>query len=114
MNDKLSYEAINWIIETINKWLDNAPDYIVELVDRYQNYYIVSNWFWAFCGFIWFIFWIILMISWIKNEEDWQIWIWFFLALFWFILWACFVCSLIQWIYVPEIALIHSFSSCWH
>ena len=114
MNDKLSYEAINWIIEAINQWLDKAPDYVIELVDRYQNYYVASNWFWAFCCFIWFIIWIILMISWAKNEEDWQIWIGFGLVFFWFIIWACLVSNLIQWIFVPEIVLIQSFSSCWH
>ena len=114
MNDKLSYEAINWIIEAINQWLDKAPDYVVELVDRYQNYYIVSNWFWAFCWLVWFIFWIILTSNWIRNEEEWQIFCWILLGLFWFILLGCFVFSLIQWIFVPEIALIHSFTSCWH
>lgn len=114
MNDKLSYEAINWIIETINQWLDKAPDYVVELVGRYQNYYIASTWFWAFCCFVWFVLWIILFISWIKNEEDWQIWIWFGLVFFCSIIWACLVSNLIQWIFVPEIALINSFTSCWH
>ena len=68
----LATQALTWLLEIINKWLDVAPQYVVDLIHRYWMFYWFANLFWMI------ISWIVVFLSlyyWIKGirqeEEYW-------------------------------------------
>lgn len=115
MEDKLSYEAINGIVETIHKWLDQAPSYVVDLVHRYGSFYAYSHIRWAFWFLAVFILCVWAVVRWIKLMRDGDDDYWMALAIvgtmIGLICLPCFfgfVIEATQWFVVPEVALINS------
>ena len=101
-------KLISLLTDTIEKWLDVAPDYVVDLVHRFATYQIIWYGIWlAICLTIFGIL-IAIIVKWIREDEDETVWFCIMVAVvvLGITIW-CFI-SFMQAIFVPEIALIHS------
>ena len=118
--EEIGIKALNWIVDTIQKWLDQAPAYIVDLTQRYWLYYWWEHLLWALFCFIN----VLLCLWWIKKwaemykEDDESAWaaIVTVCSMIWLIalvLTAAMIGQAIKWFYIPEIAIINEISSIW-
>lgn len=114
--EEIGIKALNGIVDTIQKWLDQAPAYVVDLVHRYGSYYWWTNISSAILAFIM----ICLCIWWIKKwlkeyKEDEDVWgsivlsCWCILFVSFILMWY-FIIQSFKGFYVPEVALINEFT----
>lgn len=104
--------ALTSIVDTLEAWLDKAPDYVVDLVARYWLY---LWWSWAICWFVFFIVFVIGVVLIFRgfNDRDnwwdpsiWQITFWLFWVVIWLIGVGVSIATAMQGFIVPEVALI--------
>jgi len=67
---EVAQQTLIWILETVQKWLDVAPQYVVDLVHRYWMFYWFANLFWLLIS--WAIFAVLIRygIKWCKECEE--------------------------------------------
>lgn len=66
----LATQALTWLLEIINKGLDVAPQYVVDLVHRYWLFYGFANLFGVLISLTIFIILIRYGIKWCKECEE--------------------------------------------
>lgn len=68
--NELATQALTWLLDIINKWLDVAPQYVVDLIHRYWMFYGFANLFWVIIS--WIIFGILIhyWLKWCKECEE--------------------------------------------
>jgi len=106
---EVAEQTLVWILETVQKWLDAAPQYVVDLVHRYWTYRGVSHWVWLLVSVIVFILLVYWWIKWCKEDEE----RWVMLLIIALIdLVPIILCmnAMIKWILVPELVLIDQFT----
>lgn len=113
--EELWIKALNGIVDIIQNWLDKAPDYVVNLVDRYSAYQTYTSWCLTLFWFIFLIASIALFAYWKSKEyDDGDIemilgWLW---VIVWIVMVMIFVSYLFKWIYIPEVLLLNEFNWC--
>ena len=121
--EELWIKALSGVVDVLQKWLDQAPAYVSDLVNRYGSYYSWTS----LSSAVWALLVIILCLYFIKfwkrifNEDE-STWVWI-IWLSWVVLAIAIVVFFVElsdifkWIYLPEVALINEFTphcSCWH
>lgn len=107
-------KALSGIVDTVQKGLDVAPQYVVELVHRYWWYAFVS---WLAYSVLWAV---IIYLGyktlkrWIKFlKEDWEIWwiaMWAGVIIIWVFMFMYNLDSALEWLLLPEVSLIDHFT----
>lgn len=106
---EVAEQTLVWILETVQKWLDAAPQYVVDLVHRYWMYRGISHWMWLLVSLIAFVFLVYRWIKWCKEyEERW--WLLLILALIDLVPIILCANAMIKWLFVPELVLIDQFT----
>lgn len=107
-------KALSGIVDTIQKGLDVAPQYIVELVNRYWWYAFIS---WLAYSILWVVMICLgykLLKRWIKYlKEDWEIWwivMWAGVIIFWIFIFMYNLDSALEGLLLPEVSLIDRFT----
>lgn len=109
--NELATQALTWLLEIINKWLDVAPQYVVDLIHRYWMFYWFANLFGVLISWTVIFLLVYYWIRGIKEEEEYWVPLILFslLALVPFIL--CTIWMLKAFI-VPEIVMIDALQWC--
>lgn len=103
----LATQALTWLLDIINKWLDVAPQYVVDLVHRYWMFYWFASLFWVVISWIVLFLLIHYWIKGIKEEEEY----WVALVVFSIFVLVPFVLCMIGMLkafIVPEIVIIEA------
>lgn len=115
--EEIWIKALNGIVDTVQKWLDQAPAYIIGLVNRYWSYYWWTNIVLALLALVVIVLCIRWIKAWIRTDED----RWWpaiiacsIVSLFAFILLWTFIVQAFKWFYIPEVALINEFTPSCH
>lgn len=107
--DDLKEQALAWILDTLQKWLDQAPAYVSDLVNRYGAFFAWGN---CVGTLIWLVI-TILSVRWIIKMCKWDIdsdllWPIIFAIMVW--LWTFIPCLIwmLKWFIVPEIVVLNA------
>lgn len=115
--NELALRALNGIADTVQAWLEEAPKYVVDLVERYWMY---LWWCWllgASFSLLLSIFGIRMIKKWFDERDNWgdpsiwQVFVWVLTLIPWLILLFCCIDGMLKWFLVPEVALIEKFTT---
>lgn len=105
--NELATQALTWLLEIINKWLDVAPQYVVDLIHRYWMFYGLSHLFWLLISWIVTFLLIRYWVKALKKQEEYWVGL---LILSFFVLVPFIMCTIqmIKAFVVPEIVMIEA------
>ena len=114
--NELALRALNGIADTVQAWLEEAPKYVVDLVERYWMY---LWWWWLIWGLLSLllsIFGVWMIKKWFDTRDNWwdpsmwQIVVGIFALIVWIIFLFCCINDTLKWFLIPEVALIENFT----
>lgn len=107
-------KVLQSLLEVIQKWLDNAPEYVVDFMNRFVRYTVITD----VLTLLWWLLAVYIGIYFLKklypkldDDYSWNVFAWsaaIAAALVFIIIWLCkVVVELIEVCTIPEVTLIN-------